>query len=239
MIDDKKVNAEETRRYKAMQLRYKKPIVKDLNLDSIKQYLWDIQEECENVHWYFDTDEETLINALDGDDDEAREFRMMFGDLCAECERMSEDLEEEWVPECFDRFFVALGAGRDFGGILGFDSYEHDYFGLLCSDDVAESESRKALKQMTKDNLIAAAGQCFRIYQSYIALRYRYDCLKAAMDILRDQNTAYLQMVKQIGELYEKAEEETEGFRWTYGKRPALKQFDEFLWNLPQEAWIQ
>ena len=46
IMDDKKVNAKETRRFKAMQLRYKKPIVKDLNLDSIKQYLWDIQEEC-------------------------------------------------------------------------------------------------------------------------------------------------------------------------------------------------
>ena len=213
------VDAEETRRYKARQLRYKKPIVKDLNLDSIKQELWDIQEECNNVHWYFEEDDETLINALDGDDDEAREFRMMFSDLCGECERMSEDLEVEWVPECFDRFFVAMGAGRDFGGILGFDSYEQDYFGLLCSDEVAESESRKTLKQMTKDDLIKAAGYCFRIYQSYIALRYRYDCLKAAMDILRDQNTAYLQMVKRIGELYEKAETETEGFRWKFGKR--------------------
>ena len=234
-----KADSEETRRFKARQLRYKKPIVKDLNLDSIKQELWDIQEECENVHWYFDEDDETLINALDGDDDEAREFRMMFSDLCGECERMSEDLEVEWVPECFDRFFVAMGAGHDFGGILGFDSYEQDYFGLLCSDEVAESESRKALKQMTKDDLIKAAGYCFRIYQSYIALRYRYDCLKAAMDILRDQNTAYLQMVKQIGELYEKAERETEGFRWKYGKRPALEEFESFLWNLPQEAWLE
>ena len=52
------VDAEETRRYKARQLRYKKPIVKDLNLDSIKQELWDIQEECNNVHWYFEEDDE-------------------------------------------------------------------------------------------------------------------------------------------------------------------------------------
>ena len=44
------VDAKETKRYKAKQLRYKKPIVKDLNLDSIKQDLWDIQEACEEVH---------------------------------------------------------------------------------------------------------------------------------------------------------------------------------------------
>lgn len=106
------MNAEETKRFKAKQLRYKKPIVRNLNLETIRQELWDIQEECENVRWYCDTDKETLINALDGDEDEAYEFKMMFADLCAECERMSDDLSEEWVPECFDRFFVAVEIGR-------------------------------------------------------------------------------------------------------------------------------
>ena len=199
-----KVDAEETKRRKAEQLRYKKTIAKKLNLEEIRQELWDIQEECENVHWFFDTDEETLINALDGNEDEAYKFKMMFGDLCAECEKMFEDLDEEWVPDCFDKFFVAIGAGESYGGLFGYDSYEQDYFGLSCINAFAENESKKYLKRMTKDDLIAAARQCFRIYQSYIALRYRYDCLKASMDILRDKNTGYLQMVKQIDAVYEK-----------------------------------
>lgn len=64
-------DAEETKRVKARQLRYKKPIVKDLNLESITQDLWDIQEECEGVRWYTDSDdgEDSLINALDGDEE--------------------------------------------------------------------------------------------------------------------------------------------------------------------------
>ena len=37
------VDAEETKRFKAKQLRYKKPIVMGLNLDAITQDLWDIQ----------------------------------------------------------------------------------------------------------------------------------------------------------------------------------------------------
>jgi hypothetical protein len=233
------INAEETKRMKAKELRYKKPIVKDLNIESIVQNLWDIQEACENVRWYCETDEETLINALDGDEDQAFEFKMMFSDLCAECERMFNDLDEEWVPDCFDIFFVSIGAGQDFGGILGYDIYEQDYFGIECSDSFAENEGKKTLKRLTKDNLIAAARQCFRIYQSYIALRYRYDCLKASMDILRDQNTGYLQMVKQIEELYEKANKETHGFSWVYGEKPSLTEFNRLLANMPQEAWIQ
>lgn len=231
------MNAEETKRKKAEQLRYKKPIVKNLNLWSIRDELSDIQEECENVHWYFDTDEDTLINALDGNEDEAYEFKVMFADLCAECDRMIEDLNAEWVPDCFDRFFVAVGAGEDFGGLLGYDSYEQDYFGLSCSDAWAEDESKKALERLTKNELIAAARQCFRIYQSFIALRHRYDCLKAAMDILRDQNTGYLQMVKQIEEVYEKAEKESCGFCYKWGKE--VKELDRILDNMPQEAWIQ
>lgn len=231
------VNAEETKRRKSYQLRYKKPIVKNLNLMTIQQELFDIQEECENVHWYFDTDEETLINALDGNEDEAYEFRMMFGDLCAECEQMLEDLKQEWVPNCFDRFFVAIGAGEYFGGLLGFDSYDQDYYGLSCSDIFAGDESRKVLERLTKSDFIATARQCLRIYQSYIALRYRYDCLKSAMDILRDQNTEYLQTVKHLEELYERADKKSDGFRYTWLKEVA--ELDQILENMPQEAWIQ
>ena len=228
------VNAEETRREKARQLRYRKPIVKDLNLMSIQEKLCDIQEECENVHWYFDTDDDTLINALDGNEDEAYEFRMMFGDLCAECDQMREDLEEKWIPDCFDQFFVVIGAGDSYGGILGYDAYEQDYFGLSCTETLAEDESRKALKRLTKDDLIDAARQCFRVYQSFMALSHRYDCMKAALDILRDENTGYLQMVKRIEELYEEAA--AQNFDpW----EPHVREFDRFLSMLPQEAWVQ
>lgn len=233
------MNADETRREKARNLRYKRPIVRNLNLDTIRSELWDIQEECEEVHWYCDTDEETLINALDGEEDEAYEFKMMFCDLCAECEQMSEDLAQDWVPDCFDRFFVAIGAGDNGGGLLGYDSYEGDYYGLEYGflDEAAEKESQKKLKAMTKDELIAAAGQCFRVYQSFISLRYRYDCLKASLDLLRGQNTGYLQVVKQIEECYERADRASAGFRFDSGKE--IHELNRLLENMPPEAWIQ
>ncbi len=231
------IDVEATKREKARQLRYKKPIVRNLNLDSVKEELLDIQGKCEDVRWYFEDEDDTLINALDGDEDEAYEFKMMFGDLCSECEQLRWDLEEEFVPECFDQFFVAVGAREDYGGLLGYDSYEGDYFRLVCSDTAAEEQSQKILKQYTKDNLIEAAMRCFRVYQSFIALTYRYDCLKASMDILRDQNTCYLQMVKQIEELYDKAEKDTIGFKYPFGKE--MDKLDLFLNKLPQEAWIQ
>lgn len=231
-------NADNTKQYKAKQLRYKKPIVKELNLDSIEQDLWDIQEACEEVHWYTDSEDgnDSLINALSGDEDEAYEFKMAFADLCAECERMFEDLKEEWVPECFDIIFVAAGAGETYGGLLGFDEYEQDYFGIGCSDSWAEDEAKKKLKQMTKDEMIAAIRQCFRIYSAYIGLRNRYDSLKAAIDILRDQNTGYLQIVKEIEKLYEAAAAK-HGPYSEYSKE--WREYERYTNALPQEAWIQ
>lgn len=228
------VDAEETKRFKAKQLRYKRPIAKNLNLESLTQDLWDIQEACEEVHWYTDSDDgnDSLINALAGDEDEAYEFKMSFADLCAECERMIEDLQEEWVPECFDIFFVAAGAED----ILGWDSYEHDYYGISQYESgLAENDSRDRLKRMTKDELIDASRQCFKIYQAYIGLRNRYDSLKAAIDILRDQNTGVLQAVKEIEKLYDAAQER-QGNYAEYSKE--WKEFERCTDALPPEAWL-
>ncbi|HJC25379.1 MAG TPA: hypothetical protein H9761_17050 [Candidatus Eisenbergiella merdavium] len=231
------MNAEETKRYKAWELRYKKPIVKNLNLDFIQQDLWDIQEACEDIRWYTDSEDGTdsLINALDGDEDEAYEFKMAFADLCAECDRMREDLDEVWVPDCFDMFFVAAGAG-DMGGLLGWDAYEGDYYGLQSYEDrFAEEEAKKNLMRMTKENLIVASRQCFKLYHAYIGLRNRYDSLKAAIDILRDQNTGYLQVVKEIERLYENVSRD----RWSreeYSKES--QEWEQYTDALPAEAWI-
>lgn len=230
------IDAEETKRRKAIQMRYKKPVVKNLNLDFIQQDLWDIMEECEEVRWYTDSEDGTdsLVSALAGDEDEAYEFKMAFADLCAECERMSEDLDEEWVPECFDIFFVAAGAGS-FNGLLGWDSYEQDYFGLSCTESFAMDEANRKLKAMTKDNLIAATRQCFKVYHAYIGLRNRYDSLKAAIDILRDQNAGYLQAVKEIEKLYEDASKDEWG-RHEYSKES--REWKRYTDALPPEAWI-
>lgn len=230
-------DVEQTKIEKAKNLRYKNPIVKNLNLEYITQDLWDIQEACEDVRWFTDSDdgEDTLVNALNGDDDEAYEFKMAFADLCAECEMMVNDLQEEWVPDCFDLFFVAVGAGDGYGGLLGFDEYEGDYYGISGMESFAEDEVKKTLKRLTKDELIVATRQCFKVYHAYIGLRNRYDSLKAAMDILRDKNTGYIQVVKEIERLYEAAAENQDLYA-EYSKE--WRAFKHYTDALPQEAWV-
>lgn len=228
------VDASETKRRKARELRYRKAMVKNINLYTIKDELYDITGECEEVKWYFDSDDDTLINALDGDDDEAYEFKMMFADLCAECEKMREDIENEYIPECFDDFFVSIGAGASGGGLLGWDNYEQDYYGFQTHDSFAERESSKRLMRLSKEQMLQAANICFKIYHSYVGLRHRYDCLKAAIDILRDQNTGYLQIVKQIEEVYEKANEAR-----FYEYDQPTRDLNRLVNNMPDTAWIQ
>ena len=89
---------------------------------------------------------------------------------------------------------------------------------------------------MTKKELIQYMQFCTKIIVNFVGLRNRYDNLKAAMDILKDQNTGYLQIIKQIDEVYSRAEEATFGFK--YWTREA-EELDRILENLPQEAWIQ
>lgn len=230
------MTAEESKAWKAKNLRYKRPIVRDLNFDRIRDDLCEIGDACEEVRWYVDSKDgsDSLINALLGDEDEAYEFKMAFADLSAECDRMWDDLQNEWVPKCFDAFFVAIGAGAYYGSLLGWDSYEGDYYGLESyEDDFAENEAGKMLHQMTKKDLIAAARRCFRIYHAYIGLRYRYDNLKAALDILRDQNTGILQAVREINRLYDALEN-----RWSdYGKE--AREWKQYTDALPPEVWLQ
>ena len=88
--------------------------------------------------------------------------------------------------------------------------------------------------RMTKEQLLDAVHACLTVLYSYLGLRHRYDCLKAALDILRDENTGYLQMVRKIDEIYSKAEEED--FRsWCQNTR----ELNEILNALPAEAWVQ
>ena len=227
------VDAEETKRQKARNLRYKKAIARDFNLESIRNTLCDIQEECDNVKYYFyDNDDDTLLNALCGDEEQEYEFKMMFADLCAECDQMWTDMNEEYIPEYFDTFFGAVDSGQ----MLGWDEYEGDYIGLHDSyeDKLAREENQKRLLRMTKPEIIEAASICFRIAQAYIGLMHRYDCLKGALDILRDKNTGFLQLVKQIEEKYEAAAKDN-----FCGWKPGTNEFDSLLENMPQEAWIQ
>jgi hypothetical protein len=231
------MESEQLKAYKAKQLMYKKAIVKDINLEAIQEKLYVMASECDDVKYFWDTDEETLINALDGDEDQAYEFKMMFGNLCADIEQMQSDLRDIYlyvsIDNVFDDVFVAAKAGNHAGGLLGYDSYEKDYYGLDWGEP-AQRESAKRLMRLTKESLIESIQIAFRIFYSYIGISSRYESLKAAFDILKSENTGYLKMVKHIEEIYEKANNDN---FYEYGE--ATKELNRLIYHIPQEAWLQ
>ena len=193
------MTSEELKQYKAKNLRYKKPIAQYMNYEFICEQVWNMTDLISDVQWFIE-DEENLVNALNGDEDEAYEFKMAFSDLAGELEQFEEDLQNEYIPDCFNELFPAAGADF-FGGYLGFDTYEHDYFGLMPYEySLAEQETEKRICRMTKRELLEAVGACLKVYTSYVALQYRYDCLEASLKIIQEKNLEALKLVKAIGE---------------------------------------
>lgn len=229
------MTAEEKKQHKAKNLRYKKPIAKYMNLFFIAEEVDSMMDTVYDVQWFVD-DESNLVNALNGDEDEAWEFKMAFSDLAAELERFRDDMQEAWVPECFDELFPAAGADY-FGGYLGFDSYEGDYYGLNPYEyKWAEDEAEKRICRMTKKELLEAVGACLKVYSSYVALRYRYDCLEASLRIIQEKNLEGLKLVKAIEEQYETAEQESNHFMYKY--KGSVIKLDKMLEEMPNEYWL-
>ena len=231
------MTAEENKQYKAKMLRYKHPIARDMNLSFIQEKIWEMMDVISDVQWFMDDDEKNLVNAMDGDEDDAYAFRMAFSDLAAELEQFQGDLNNEYVPGCFDELFPAAGANY-FGGYLGYDEYEQDYYGLSPYEyGAACKEAEKRILRMTKNELLEAVGACLKIVVSYVALQYRYDCLEASLRIIQERNLEHLKLIKAIDEQYVKAEEESEHFKYKFCE--SVKVLDDMIYQVPQEYWIQ
>ena len=251
------MDEDEVRRQKAKALRYQRPIAKDLNFHQINEELWEIQSECNDVSWMVE-DDDILDSVFDGDTEQAFEFRLMFSDLATDCGRMRNDLNavevwdeyaedagdqpdpddepSDYVPNIFDVFFPAI-AGED-DPLLGFDTWEGDYYGLeWWAGKAARKAARTKVTRLTKDQLLDAAGQCLRIARQYLAIKYRYQCLKAALDILRAEEQTMLKTVQAIEAAYDAAEKASDGFRYKYAG--PVTELDRLLAELPDRVWIE
>ena len=223
----------QTKAARARNLRYKRPALASLGYDAIINELWDIGEACNDVRWYIDNDEDTLLNALDGDEEEAYEFKMAFADLEGKQEQLIDAISDWTVRDEFDDCTVALIGNRY--KAVGFDDYEEDYF-KLCSyeQDLAHTEAGKRVMRHTKADMLSLIGQCMGIVIAFLDLRQSYDYLKATLDILRDDNTSLLKIIKEIDTAYEAAA--AVNFQPWYDES---KQFDSLLDCLPDRAWLE
>lgn len=221
-----------TKAERAKNLRYKKAALQAISYDLMNDELYDIASACSDIQ-YFMSDDKSLVAALDGDEDDAYEFKIMFSDLSAKCEQLQEAVQDNEVREYFDDFMVGI-LGNKYKTI-GFDSLEEDYFGLTRYEgELAQTESGKRIMNLTKQNMLSVAGQCFGTALAFLDIRQAYDYLKATFDILKDQNTSILQIIKDIETAYEEAE--TENF-YQYSQK--TRYFDRLVLSLEDRYWIE
>ena len=211
-------------------LRYKRPALASMGYDAMTDELDMISDKCSDIRWWEDTDTETLLNALDGDEEDAWEFRMAFAELDAKCEQLRDAVYNSCIDrDDFDNCTVALIGNRY--NLVGFDGYEEDYFSLCGYESkLAEKEAGKRILRMTKPEMLSTIGQCFGILMAFLDVRQRFDYLQATFDILRDQNTSILDTIKEIEKLYEETQD-----GWNSSAEQKWRNLTE---TLPQELWV-
>lgn len=219
---------------RARNLRYKKSLVRDLNWDSLISSLYEMQETVTDVQW---SDRDQLIEIL-GDEEDADAFMTEFGELEADLERVQSDLEEyrDWRDEDFDDSMVTVLGANLGGGLIGYDAYETDYYGLESTyeEELAQKAAKARLMRKTKEDLIELYGISIRVIVQYEAVRYRFDCLKTAMDSIRDSQDIKRATLDEMEDLYEKCEREA-----FYDFAPYTKRFNMILDQLPADAWLR
>ncbi len=231
MVDIKELERQQ-RANKAKNLRYKKAIALNMNLDGIKQWVWDTFDSLDDVTYVAQNDE-MFVEAFDGDEEEAFEFRMAFNSLAYDLDRFRGDLNEEWIPDCFDDFFCSCaGKGEQ---LLGYDAVEQDYFGLRSYEaSEGQKESQKRLERLTKKDLIEAAQKCFQVAVAFLGLRSRFEDLRAAVDIIRAQNDGLMHGIKAIEELYDQYSKADYVGKFAIGDK-----IDAIADQMPDEVWVR
>ena len=224
------IDKDEARREQAKNLRYKRPALALMGWDAISETLSEIQEACDNVTYSMSAD--SILDAFDGDEERAWEFQMAFSDLSAKCEELSGILynDRQDVAEYFDDCTVALIGNRY--NSVGYDGYEEDYYRLTgYEEELAQTEAGKRVCRWTKKEMLTNIGQCMGILLAFYDLRQQYDYLKAELDIVRGENAAILQVIKDIERIYERQAESPE---WQDNT-----EFNRLLRLLPARVWIE
>ena len=247
------MTAAEARQERARNLRFKRPACLSLNWNGIREDLNEMVDDIGDAQWMSGAYE--ALSETFGDDEESLtfEFQVAFSSLAGELEQMYEDMGElqrmqeayfyteasdeyDDPPQLFDLFFPAIDYTDD---LIGYDIVEHDYYSIDPTfDDYVRRKAKERLKRLTKDQLIDMAGLCMEIARQYMSLRARYDGLNASINILKGRHEEMLKVVRNIEELYDRAERETEGFKHTF----SCENYDKLnkaLNQLPERLWVE
>ena len=233
--------SEEAKRLAAEQLRYKKPALMDMDYGLMIDKLTEIQDDCIDIHDMVE-DDEILLAALDGDEEEAFEFKLAFSDIEGDCEKLIDAISEhsryrdpDEVEQEYNDCTVTLVG--DIYDIVGYDSYEEDYYQLTSYvREYAQEEAGKRLMRKTKAEMLNIIGFNMRLFLGYYELKQRYEHLKATIEIVKGSNQTLIDQLREIDKAYERANNASLGFRLSCDEERAL---DRLLERIPEKFWVE
>lgn len=222
-------------------LMYKQSAVARLNYSEICDLLYDMTSMCCDIK-YAEQDDDTLINAFDGNEDEAHEFILQFSDLEYDIENLQNQFDEMFGysddPERdFNDVTVAL-IGKWFS-LLGFDECRGDYFELDSEyfEERGTEESQKRVMRKTKKEMLESIGLTMAFLLKFADVEYRYRTMEATFNIFRDENIRMLKTVKEIDEKYKDLfDEHGKLDKYRYKQ---IREFDKLVGELPDKYWVE
>lgn len=222
-------------------MMYKRSIVSKLNYTEIRESLDDMMAMCSDIQCA-EQDDDTLINAFDGNEDEAHEFILQFSDLEYDIENLQNQFDEMFGysddPERdFNDVTVAL-IGKWFS-LLGFDEYREDYFELDSEyfEERGTEESQKRVMRKTKKEMFESIGLTMAFLLKFADVEYRYRTMEATLNIFRDENIRMLKTVKEIDEKYKDLFDEHG--RLDKYRYQQIREFDKLVSELPDKYLVE
>lgn len=193
---------------------WKKSMLQVLNYDDITDWL---DEIIENGDMYgYDRDEVGYY----------QEYKELFDDLSVGAYNLWEALHDSDVRANWDDMTVALlGYSQK---VLGFDSIEQDYFGMLnWEQEYAADEAVRRIEKLTKHDMV----RCFRNIMTTLVLFFdvkaAHDCLTAIVEELDKRGALLQQKNDEINRLYKDLTGANE------------EAFDNIIVNVPQRMWVE
>lgn len=169
-------------------------MLQSLNLPSILDYLWEIGENGDCYGYERDGEK--------GEGGYYQEYKELFNELSAGACELLDVLRDSDVREHWDDMTVALLG--DTTRVLGFDSVEMDYYGMLSDqEDWATEEAEKRIERMSKHDIIKTFKRIMTALVCFFDIKAAHDCLTSIVQELDEKGAILERKNEAINRIYE------------------------------------
>ena len=161
---------------------WKKSMLQHLNLSDILECLYEISDNGDMYGYACDEE---------GESGYYQEYKDQFDELSAGAYSLWETLQNFDLREKWDDMTVALLGETQ--KVLGFDSIEQDYFGMLgrWDEEFAVEEAVKRIERLTKRDMIKMFRNVMVTLVLFFDIKTAHDCLTSIVQEL-DDHVAYM-----------------------------------------------